>query len=502
MDHSKGTHRVVSNFMVMASAQAVTWIVSILHLALVSRYLGPNRLGEFVLASSFTTILGLLLGLGMDTFIVRAIARAPERGNTIATAALVVRGSLATLVPAAIFIYSHAAHLNTETTEAAYILGLAVILQQFSNVLVATFQGNEKMSYGALGNVVFNVAQLGLTCLAIMRNGGVVAFAVNNALLTIVVLALNVRWGRRFIHLTRDITLRDVREVITGSFAFCAGSLFQTFYTSIDSVLLGALAGSQPVAYYGAATRLLTVPMVLPYILGQVTLPWLSRLGVDPGRDFEHVGRKTLSLLITFSVPLAIGLITFAGFGIALIFGPSFQAAVPAMVVLSLCIPFTFVDMQFYQILAAHNQEWRWTLVMGVSCVLNPISNVILIPLSIHQWHDPALGAALSLLLTEGLMAIYGAIVLARVVWHPLVGRAVFGATIGGTVQALLLWLVGSQSVVTLLAGEVGGGVIFLVVAVVAGALPRQDVYFLLRVALRRYRPVSLDPDLVGGPIS
>src|SRR5437588_11514624 len=126
-----GKSRIVKNLLIMAAGQAITWTVSIGHLVLVSRYLGPARLGEFVLASSFTTILGLLLGLGMDTYIVRAIARAPERGNVLVTTAVILRGSLGALVPLAIFAYTQVAHLNAETSETAYILGLGMIVQQF-----------------------------------------------------------------------------------------------------------------------------------------------------------------------------------------------------------------------------------------------------------------------------------------------------------------------------------------------------------------------------------
>lgn len=481
-----GKRRIVKNLLIMAAGQAITWTVSIGHLVLVSRYLGPVRLGEFVLASSITTVLGLLLGLGMDTYIVRSIARAPERGNVIITSALLVRGSLALLIPIAVYIYAHLAHLNAETSEAAYILGIGTVAAQFSGVLVATFQGHEQMSFGAMGNVLFNCAQLGLTILVVIMNTGVIAFAVNNAFLATLVLALNVYWARRFVRLTRHVTLQDVRDVVTGSFAFCAGNLFQTFYASIDSVILGLLAGNRPVAFYGAATRLAGIPMVLPQVLGQVTLPLLSRLGIDPGRDFERASRKTLALLITASVPLVVGVATFAGPGISIIFGGAFTSAVPALVVLSLCIPFTFIDMQFYQVLAAHNQEARWTLIMGVSCVINPLVNLALIPIAVTHWHNGAVGAALALLVTEGLMAAYGAIILRRVVVHALVGRAVVGALAGGAVQAGLLWIMGSQPLLIMLMAEALAAGVYAVIAIALGAMPRQDVAYLWNTLRRR----------------
>lgn len=470
----------------MVVSQAITWTVSIGHLILVSRYLGPARLGEFVLASSITTVLGLLLGLGMDTYIVRAIARTPERGNVIISSALLVRSSLALLIPACVYVYAHVAHLNAETSTAAYILGIGTVMMQFSGVLVATFQGHERMSFGAMGNIIFNALQLGLTVLVIFLNTGMIAFAINNAILALIILALNAYWARSFVRLTRHITPQDVWEMLRGSFAFCASNLFQTFYASIDSVILGLLAGNRPVAFYGAATRLAGVPMVLPQILGQVTLPVLSRLGIDPGRDFERASRKTLALLITASVPLVVGLATMAGPGIRLIFGGQFSSAVPVLVVLSLCVPFTFIDMQLYQVLAAHNQEARWSIIMGVSCIVNPIINVILIPLTVHYWHNGAIGAALALLATEALMTAYGAIILRRIVVHPVVGRALLGAIAGGAVQGSLLWLIGSQPLPWLLLAEAIACGLYAATAVILGALPLRDVIYLWDTARGR----------------
>lgn len=486
-----GKRRVVSNLLIMAIGQMITWVVSIGHLVLVSRYLGPLRLGEFVLASAFTTMLGLVLGLGMDTYITRAIARTPERGNVVVSAALVARGTLACLVPFAIYLYSHVAHLNIETSLAAYILGLGMVMQQFSGVLVAAFQGHERMSLGAIGNVTFNIAQLGLTVLAIVLNGGIVSFAINNALLALGILLLNLNWARKIVRPTRQVTVRDVREVVRGSFAFCAGNLFQTLYASIDSVILGFIAGSRPVAFYGAANRLLTIPMVFPYLLGSATLPMLSRLGLDPKVDFERTSRKTLSLLITCSVPLAIGMASFAGPAVSIIFGSAFQSAIPVLIVLSLTVPLTFLDMQFFQILAAQNREVQWTRIMGISCAVNPLVNIVLIPLSVHQWHNGAIGAALSLVVTEAIMMVYGAGVLRRVVLHPLIGHAVLGALVGGTAQALILRLISSQQLPLLILTEALAAAVYLVLVIALGALPRQDMVYLCRAALRRPQPAA-----------
>ncbi|HZU14563.1 MAG TPA: flippase [Chloroflexota bacterium] len=485
-------HRIVRNLLILVSGQIITWTISIAHLVLMSRYLGPVRLGEFVLAAAITMVLGLIAGLGMETYIVRAVAREPARSDTLVSAAVVARGGLLLLVPVCVFVYATLAHLNATTADAAYIMSVGIGFQQLSGLFIATFQGHERMAYSSINNVVTNLSQLGLTLLAILINGGVIAFAINNTLIAAAVFALNVRWSRPFFHLTVRIKWRDITELLRGSLAFSAGNLFQTFYTSIDSVILGLLGGSAPVAYYGAGSRLLTVPMAIPFIAGQVTLPLLSRLGIDPGRDFEQASRKTISLLIVTSVPLVVAIITFSSHAISLIFGARFDAAVPALMALACSVPFTFIDMQFYQVLAARDREVMWSIVMGVSCVLNPLINLALIPFATYQWHNPAIGAALSLTVTEGLMAIYGAYLLRSVVFHATVARTLAGTLIGGFLQGALLHLLGPLPLLPSLIAELAAGLVYVVAVLALGALPWTDVRYLLDVALRRPRRATV----------
>jgi len=58
-----------------------------------------------------------------------------------------------------------------------------------------------------------------------------------------------------------------------------------------------------------------------------------------------------------------------------------------------------------------------WTMVMIGAAVINPLMNLVLIPLTQHRYHNGGIGAAISLVLTE--MAINGAGLV-------LVGRHVF----------------------------------------------------------------------------
>lgn len=475
--------RIVSNLMIIGSGQVATWVMSMGYVVIVSNYLGPTHLGALLLAQSIVGVLALAIQLGLETLVTRRIAQAPEQASVTISASLAARAILAIPTPIVLFVCAQIVHLNAETSAAMYILMIGMIATTFGGLLAAMFQGYEAMSFIAVGSLAHNVIGLVLAGLIVLIHGNVVTFAVSQTIADIAVVVLYLRWSRRFLRLTANVSWYDLRDMVAGSLPFWVNNLFLTFYVKIDMVILGAIAGTQAAGYYGPPTTAFGVALFVPTIVGMVTLPLLSRLGVDAATDFDRVGRKTLSLLIATSVPMTIGLVAFAGPVITLVLHSRFQDSVPVLMVLALCLPWTFLDIQFGWMLTARNQQWRWTVVMAISCILNPLLNLVLIPVGVHLWHNGALGAAVALLITEFGMSVYGVITLRKIMLHPVIGRTVVGALIAGAAQAVVLRVVGTQWVIV---GEALGALVYLAVAISLGALARQDVELMVQTALRR----------------
>jgi O-antigen/teichoic acid export membrane protein len=85
--------------------------------------------------------------------------------------------------------------------------------------------------------------------------------------------------------------------------------------------------------------------------------------------------------------------------------------------ILGLCIPPIYLNNILAPILVAEKRQALWTIVMIGAAVLNPLINLALIPWTQARYHNGAIGAAISLVLTE--LAING-------VGLILVGRHVF----------------------------------------------------------------------------
>jgi O-antigen/teichoic acid export membrane protein len=100
------------------------------------------------------------------------------------------------------------------------------------------------------------------------------------------------------------------------------------------------------------------------------------------------------------------------------------------LIVLGLCIPPVYANIILASVLVAEKRQGMWTIVMIAAAVLNPLLNLVLIPLTEHRYHNGAIGAAISLVLTE--LALNGVGVL-------VVGRHVFDWSMGKRCALMLL---------------------------------------------------------------
>jgi O-antigen/teichoic acid export membrane protein len=160
-------------------------------------------------------------------------------------------------------------------------------------------------------------------------------------------------------------------------------------------------------------------------------------------------------VVVALSLPVCVGVALVSNHLITALYGPDFAQAVPVMTVLALSVPPMYVNIMVNQILIARRQQMLWTKAMAVACVINPALNLFLIPYFQHRYGNGAIGAALSLLLTELVLVVIGVVVIrncfnraffARIARAALatlgMGLAVYGARRLGLAPAILVGLV------------------------------------------------------------
>ena len=433
--------RVGRNIAFLAGGQVVTWGLSLLWTVFVPRALGPHGIGELTVAYAITGLVSVVVSLGIGTLMVKEIARDHGRAPSLVGTALLIRVGFVAPSLLAVGLYVYLGHFHGEQALVIWIATATMVLALFTGPFQAAFQAIERMEYLAYADVLSKAVVTVLSIGLVLVGFGVVAVMVLAFVTTGVIMILNAYWSRSSFGVDWRLDRRQVRFLVVESLPYWTTGLVLTAYMWIDSVMLSVMSTDVVVGWYAVPTKLFSTLLFLPVILATAWLPRLSAAFRDGADALRRTGRPALELVLVVGLPIAIGTALVAKPLIRDLYGPAFAPSVTVLVLLAFTLPPTYFNIVVNQILVASNRQIAWTKVMVAASISNPILNLFLIRYFQAHQHNGAVGAAISLLVTEIGMALAGLVLL-----PPLLDsrssirllRAVV-ATLG---MAIVVWLV------------------------------------------------------------
>ena len=414
---SEAGQRVARNLGALMGGQAVTWILTLIWTLIVPRAIGPVGFGLLVSAQSVSSVLGIALGIGAREYLVRETVVTPTAGPRLAGTVFGLRIALAPAVGLGAILWARLAHYGHDATLVLYLITVMTIFLLLLEPLQAAFQAIERMKYIAYGNVINKVAQ-SITGIALIVLGfKVVAIAADMAIIVGLVVLLSWWWLRPYFKIDVRTNVTLIARVTKESLAYFAAGVFGMIYLWIDTIMLTLMTRSTVVGWYGATTQLFQTLMFMPAIVQTAWLPRMVAAFGNSRRELRETARAPMELVLMLSMPIAASTVVVAGVLIRGVYGPAFAQAVPVLMILALCIPPIYLNIILASVLIAEKRQSVWAKVMTGAAVFNPLVNLVLIPVTEHRYQNGAIGAAISLVLTELLMDGVGLL---------LVGRHVF----------------------------------------------------------------------------
>jgi O-antigen/teichoic acid export membrane protein len=435
---------------VLTAGQLITWTMTLLWTFVVPRVLGPSGMGIIVAAWSVTGILGIVLGLGTRNYLVREMVVEPDLAPSLMGTAIVLRVLVAPIFLVALVIYAKYARYGHEGTLVLYLAGIATILTLLSEPMQAAFQAIERMEYLAYSDVINKSAQglLGVA-LAVMgfRSVGITACWMVVSGLVIFVDAL---WIRPHMSIRLRTNARQIGSMVKHSAAYWTFGLFFLVYLWIDSVMLSLMTRPEVVGWYGVPTKLFQTMLFLPVIISTAWLPRLVEAFKKGGQsELVEAARTPLELVLVLSLPICVITAMCSPLLIRVLYGPAYYPAIPVMILLALCIPLMYMSMMLSYVLIAAKRQIHWTWVMAGATVVNPLCNAFLITATEHRYNNGAIGAAVSMIITETFIVIVGVVM----VGHQVFDRRVVRRALLMTLACGAMWVV--AAVTRPMAGQV-----------------------------------------------
>jgi O-antigen/teichoic acid export membrane protein len=351
------------------------------------------------------------------------------------------------------------------------------------------FQAFERMKFNSLSAVTTEVLVAFTSIVVVLAGGGVILLSLIGVAAALVILFLNIRWWRSIGPIRLNFNPKLMRYLVVGGLPFWATGLFFTIYLYVDSFMLSVLTNDAVVGWYSVPTNLFGFLLFIPTIVSTAMFPSLARLYKQAPREMVKMSRRSFNLITCLSLPVAVGGILLSKPIILTLYGPTFGASIPVLTVLSATVVPTYLNILVNQFLIATERQIVWTKVMAVACVVNPLINFGLINFYQQRHQNGAYGAAWALLVTEGLMAVVGIVLLPRGIlgWNNVVSVVKSTAAAGLMALAVLY----TQSYFLAIPVAVGAAV-YCGAVLLLGVFPRDEFAMLQMLGTKILQKLGL----------
>ncbi|MCK4553904.1 flippase [Candidatus Parcubacteria bacterium] len=386
-------------------------IISFTYFTLIARALGPENLGKYYFAISFTTIFAIFIDLGLANVLIREVAKAKDKAQDFLSSVLLIKIPLAIFSLLAVVILINLMGYSELTKYLVYLSAICMILDSFTLTFFSTIRGFHNLFFESIAAIIFQLVVLsfGLTVLHFGMGlrwlmGALVAASVFNFIYSASLIKF--RWK---IKLRPVIDSRLIKTIIKITIPFALFGVFQKLYMYLDTVLLSVLAGDKYVGLYQIAFKIIFALQFLPMAFMASLYPAFAAYWIKNKEQLATTFERAINYLIIISLPIAIGVIVLAD-KIILIFKSGFSGAILPLQITMAALLFIFLNFPIGSLLNACDRQKINTRNMGIALLASVAMNIILIP------KFQAVGASITVVITNLLMFLLGMIWVPKII--------------------------------------------------------------------------------------
>jgi O-antigen/teichoic acid export membrane protein len=437
------SRRILANVGWRTLADLGSKVASLVLYVVMARKLGATQYGVFTFALAFAALATILANLGQDVVLTREVSRDPRRihdyfFNTIAQKVIVALPTLA--VACAILA---AVGASRELIIVTFVVGIGVLLEDLANTCTATFQAYERMAFVTVVLVTERWLAAAVGIGALLLGAGVVVVGCIYAASAGVAFLLALRLlTTRVVRPRREIDLSRARRLLREAAPVGIAMVFGMVLFRVDTAMLAAFKPESAVGNYGVAYRLFEATLFLSWSVGASVYPVMARLSRATTPPLGFVFQSSLKLGAALTLPLAVGASLAGHELVRLLFGPEYQPAEHALLLLA---PTFFLYPLCYLtggMLLAQSRQRAMTIAYGAVAAENILANFALIP----KWSLS--GAAAGTTISQALLAVPLLVAAQRTSGGIDWLRVLSGPAVASVVAALPIALLEDESVI------------------------------------------------------
>lgn len=390
-EHEK--KRIIKNLKWLTFSKIIIYLLSIITITVVPRYLGVEGYGELNFIISFVGIFSILGDLGLQTLITRDISKDPKKFNEYFSNLFLFRLLITFGFIILVFLFSFLQKSAPISYVLTYTFGVgSLLLVSFNLSFLNAIQKNkyqaitdaiQKLVYtlGIVLVIYFNFKLFGILVASALS--GIFAFIFSFISIKKYLKSKSLKFNKNYI-----------KEKLILSSPFIFTSIFWTIYLSIDKIFITFIKGNYQTGLYSISYSFIGFLLGFLGIVNLAFFPILSNASNNKEKLKSTVD-KYLLLLYLFCVPVTFGGIYLAPQIISLVFGSQYLGGTTAFQLTMLFFMIHSVGVINYNLLITNNLEKYSLKILGISALANILLNFIFVP-----WLG-IIGAAITTIFSE-----------------------------------------------------------------------------------------------------
>jgi O-antigen/teichoic acid export membrane protein len=345
----------------------------------VTRYLGPEAFGQFNYALAIVGMLAVVATLGMDSILVRALVKEPDRRDEILGTGFWLRlgaGILmaCTAILAAIFLRPEDHAVRNLT---AILSGTMIFVSAETASL--WFQANTQSKYTVIARNTAYILGASLKVSLILLKQPLMAFAwvalLESAISAFLLLTLYFRYTGASPLVWRMAIPRAMEQIRQG-WPLLIAALNIVVYRRIDTLMLGQMTNNYTIGVFTAASRLSEFLYVIPMVIMQSLNPTLikNQAALKKNSIMLYGAFLGTSLILAFLISLA------SPYVVSVLYGERYVESAGILRIHIWTIVPIFIGVVVNNVLVIEGKEKLIAIRTFIGVLSNVVLNIILIP--------------------------------------------------------------------------------------------------------------------------
>lgn len=434
-----------------------------------SRILGPEILGRVNFAQGIVSYFSLIATLGLNSYAVREIAK--NRDNKLKLNSIVKELCIINLVSTIIsylllFLTICAIPKLQSYRELIIVCSTLIMFNTFG--LNWLYEALEEFTYITIRSLAFQIISVILLFSLVHSQEDYLEYAAVNVISNVGANICNLFHARKFISFKRINSEKlQIKKHLKPIFILFASGIAGTFFSSLDTTMLGFLSTNEQIGFYSAGLKIVRMVKNLFPAVTAVIIPRIAYyISKEKTEDIIELEKGTFNFIFCFAMPISMGFLLLMKPLILLFCGKNYLDAVLVSQIMSPFILCSAISGFTCSLLVAYGKEKYTIHRMVITAVIDFILNLLLIP------KYGANGAAIATLVAEISFVIIDGFLLRNYLMHLKLAKSIFQFLVALIIMSVLVFSISNFFKNTILQ---------LLIGFIAGVLAYGSVLFILK---------------------